>query len=163
MNHTARLSARKAVRLPQNKNRELLEKFAQFSKENNLEQAYPWFLYKLGCAYYNSSNTQASIEKIRTACYIFEKHKDHKGVINASIALMSIYSYCYRFAQAIETGLKAMDIANETMYYEAISIIKASIVGLYIDMEDCRKAKYINTKELEKYLILETNKMRFIE
>lgn len=135
--------------LPQNKNRELLEKFAQFSKENNLEQAYPWFLYKLGCAYYNSSNTQASIEKIRTACYIFEKHKDYKGVINASIALMSIYSYCYRFAQAIETGLKAMDIANETMYYEAISIIKASIVGLYIDMEDYEKAKYI-LKELEE-------------
>ncbi|MGB5822719.1 MAG: hypothetical protein WBH44_01485, partial [Proteocatella sp.] len=145
----AKIICEKVNALPQNENRELLEQFVRFSRANNLEFAGPWFLYKLGCAYYNASEIDKAVEKVKAAHDIFQKQNNHKGITNTSIALMSVYSYAYRFNDAIEIGFEALEIAKETRDYEAISIFKASIVGLYIDMEDYEEAKYIS-KELEK-------------
>lgn len=66
-----------------------------------------------------------------------------KGCIAAINALMVIYSYQKKFNLAIESGVRGIEIAQQSNDYEGMTHIKTNMVGIYIDMGDYDKGKEI--------------------
>ena len=126
----------------------ILEDLVEFSRKNKLDFAHPWFLYKMGCCFYRCSDIEKSIDLLEESYGIFEDSNDTRGMLNTSVALISVYSCCFNFEKAVEISLRTMDFATEIKDYEALSVLKADIVGMYIDMEDYEQAIYIS-QELE--------------
>jgi len=134
--------------MPQIESIKILEELVEFSRKNKLNFAYPWFLYRMGCCFYSCSDIERSIDLLEESYGIFEDANDTRGMLNTSVALISVYSCCFNFEKAVELSLRTMDFASEIKDYEALSVLKADVVGMYIDMEDYEKAIYIS-QELE--------------
>ena len=135
--------------MPQAECIEILGELVDFARNSRLDFAYPWFLYKMGCSFYSCSEIERAIDLLEEACRIFESEDDARGMLNASVALISVYSCCFNFEKAIETSIRSMELAAEINDYEALSVLKADIVAMYIDMEDYEQARYLS-QEIER-------------
>ena len=120
--------------------KEVLNELIIFSKKNNLEDVYSWTLYKLGKIYVVEDLYQNADELFNEAYEIFAKNNNINGIISVITGFIGSKCMQHKYAEAIQWGVKAMELAEEANNIELLITIKGNLAGVYIVIEEYEKA-----------------------
>ena len=120
--------------------KEVLNELIIFSKKNNLEDVYSWTLYKLGKIYVVEDLYQNADELFNEAYEIFAKNNNINGMISVITGFIGSKCMQHKYAEAIQWGVKAMELAEEANNIELLITIKGNLAGVYIVIEEYEKA-----------------------
>lgn len=120
--------------------KEVLNELIIFSKKNNLEDVYSWTLYKLGKIYVVEDLYQNADELFNEAYEIFAKNNNINGMISVITGFIGSKCMQNKYAEAIQWGVKAMELAEEANNIELLITIKGNLAGVYIVIEEYEKA-----------------------
>lgn len=119
--------------------KEVLNELIIFSKKNNLEDVYSWTLYKLGKIYVVEDLYQNADELFNEAYEIFAKNNNINGMVSVITGFIGSKCMQHKYAEAIQWGVKAMELAEEANNIELLITIKGNLAGVYIVIEEYEK------------------------
>lgn len=123
--------------------KDVIDKLINYCKENDLQQAYPWFLIEKGKVYYKNMDFENAIIYHIKAFKLFKIQEDKDGILNSIVSLIADYGRDGKYDLAMEWALKGINLAEEYNNQESLAAIKVNMSGLYMELEEFDKAKEV--------------------
>lgn len=134
---------------------EILDKLVAYCTENNLIEAYAWFIREKGWIQYKKSNFIKMQEYIMEAYYIFQRENNINGILGCITTFVASASFQRKHDEAIEWAIKGIKIAEENNNLERLVVIKLNAATIYMELMDYHKAIEL-FEEIEKLSYFES-------
>lgn len=118
----------------------ILKDIINFTRENNLKYAYAWSIFNIGKLYNQEEEYECADMIFKEAYNIFEENNDTNGVLSAIGGFIATNCMMQKYKEAIEWGIKGIDIAEKHKNIERLLAIKGNISKLYMEIEQYDKA-----------------------
>lgn len=115
----------------------------QISEASNYKLALSWGYAFEGAIYFYRGNALQAYENFSKAYDIFRIYEEKEGLIYCCNGFMGIYSYYGQFKDAIDWGIKGLELAIEGDLNDKIASININMVSLYIKYEMFDEAQSI--------------------
>ena len=118
----------------------ILKEIINFTKENNLKYAYAWSIFNIGKLYNQEEAYECADMIFKEAYDVFEENNDINGVLSAIGGFIATKCMMQKYKEAIEWGIKGIDMAEKHKNIERLLAIKGNISKLYMEIEQYDKA-----------------------
>ena len=120
--------------------KKILKDIINFTKEKNLKYAYSWAVFNIGKLYNQEEEYECADIIFKEAYDLFEENNDTNGVLCAIGGFIATNCMMQKYKEAIEWGIKGIDIAEKSKNIERLLAIKINISKLYMEIEQYNKA-----------------------
>lgn len=120
--------------------KEILYELIEFTKKNNLIEAYPWVLYKLGRICIAEDEFKKADKLLRESYKIFLQNNNEKGIIAVIAGFMGSECMQHKYTSAVQLGIRGIKLANEANDIESLIAIKGNLAGIYMAIDEHKKA-----------------------
>lgn len=128
----------------------LVNNIIQIAEANDYKLALAWGYAFEGSLYFYKGNVLQAYENFSKAYDIFRVFEETEGQIYCCNGMIGIYSYYGQFKDAIDWGIKGLELALEGDLNYKIASININIVSLYIKYEMYDEAQSVIDR-LEAY------------
>ena len=113
----------------------VVNQIIQISETNNYKLALAWGYAFEGNIYFYRGNVLQSYENFSKAYDIFRVYEEIEGLIYCCCGFMSIYSFYGQFKDAIDWGIRGLELAEDGEFDDRVVDININMVSLYIKYE----------------------------
>lgn len=128
----------------------IVNNIIQIAEGNDYKLALGWGYAFEGALYFYKGNTLQAYENFSKAYDVFRVFEETEGQIYCCNGMLGIYSYYGQFKDAIDWGIKGLELALEADLDYKIASININIVSLYIKYEMYEEAQSVIDR-LEAY------------
>lgn len=121
--------------------RSLLEEIADFTEKENLQEAYGWATHRLGWIYLDLMRFEEAVACHRIVCEIFLSLNNVEGIIAGNNGLMAAYATQEMWDLAIESGLKGIELAEQSQNERALKALLINTAIVYEKLKQYKKSK----------------------
>ena len=121
----------------------ILKEIINFTKEKELKFAYSWAAFNLARLYNNEEAYECADLLFAETYKLFEENNDINGVLSAIGGFIATKCMMQKYKEAINWGIKGIEIAEKNKNIERLLAIKGNIGKLY--MEICKYDKALET------------------
>lgn len=113
----------------------VVNQIIQISETNNYKLALAWGYAFEGNIYFYRGNVLQAYENFSKAYDIFRVYEEKEGLIYCCCGFMSIYSFYGQFKDAIDWGIRGLELAEDGEFDDRVVDININMVSLYIKYE----------------------------